>query len=284
MLGSYLIFFREALEASMICSIMLAYLKQIGRTDRFKDVWFGIGAAILVASIGGYIVYRILRNYDGSILQSEIESITYLIAGIILTYMTFWMQRQGRDMRRRLQEQMSGALSSGTLLTIALIAFVTVGREGLETVIFMIAIAFQTSPLLLTFGAALGVISGLTLSYFIYIAGRKIDLKRFFTVMGSLLMLFAAGLFADAIQNWQTLGWLPSFGHPLWNSSGLLSQSSTLGDILHSFFGYSDSPSLLQSFVYLVYLALMITLFWRGNRRNAKAKSGRHNTTATDTR
>lgn len=288
MLGSFLIFFRESFEAAMICSIMLAYLKKMGRQDRFRDVWVGVAAAIVVAFAVGVILFRILRNYDGSVLQGEIESITYFVAAAILTYMTFWMQRQSRDMKRKLQEQMAGAITQGALWSIALIAFITVGREGIETVIFMIAIAFQTNPLFLAIGAALGIASGLFLSYLIYIGGRTIHLGRFFTIMGTLLMLFGAGLLANAIQDWQQLGWLPAFGHPLWNSTGLLSESSTIGDILHSFFGYSDSPSVLQSGVYILYLAIMVFLFWRGSRGTQKKRSsgnsGTHNPATPGTR
>ena len=99
MLGSFLIFFREALEASMICSIMLAYLKQVGRRDRFKDVWLGVGAAILLAFLCGVVIFATLREYDGSKLQNEFEGITYFVACVILTYMSFWMKRQGRSMK-----------------------------------------------------------------------------------------------------------------------------------------------------------------------------------------
>lgn len=262
MLAAFLIFFREALEASMICSIMLAYLRQIGRRDRFRDVWVGVGAAIVVALVGGVIVFQTLRNYDGSALQTQIESITYFIACGVLTYMTFWMKRQGRNMKQELHAKMQAAMTTGSMLAIALIAFVTVGREGLETVVFMIAIAFRVGALWLSIGAVVGVAAGLVLSYFIYVLGRRINLKSFFDVMGTLLMLFAAGLLADGIEGFQSLGWLPA-QHALWNTTGWLSQDSTFGDIMHSFFGYADQPSSLQLVLYLFYIGLVLWMFWR---------------------
>ena len=267
MLGSFLIFFRESLEASMICSIMLAYLKQIGKRERFKDVWFGIWAAILVAVVGGTVVFSTLRNYDGSNLQTGIEGITYFVACGVLTYMTFWMKRQGRNLKKELHAKMDAAISTGSILAIAIIAFITVGREGLETVVFMIAIAFHTNPVMLGLGAAIGVIAGLTLSYVIYILGKKINLKYFFDTMGTLLMLFAAGLLADGIEDFQQLGWMPG-GHALWSTASILSEDSTFGDILHSFFGYADSPTSLQVIFYVGFLAIALWLFWRKTSTN----------------
>lgn len=261
MLGAFLIFFREALEASMICSIMLAYLRQIGRRDRFKDVWIGVAAACFVALVGGVVVFQTLRNYDGSALQTRIESVTYFIACGVLTYMTLWMNRQGKNMKQHLNARMEDAVTAGSTWAIAGIAFLTVGREGLETVVFMIAIAFHTGAVGLSLGALVGIMFGLGLSYLIYIAGRRINLKKFFDVMGTLLMLFAAGLLADGIEGFQQLHWLPT-QVPLWNTTGWLSESSTLGDILHSFFGYAAEPSVLQVSAYMIYIAFVLRFFW----------------------
>lgn len=262
MLGAFLIFFREALEASMICSIMLAYLKQLGRPDRFKDVWIGVISAIVVASVGGFFVFRTLQSYDGSALQGKIEGITYLVACGVLTYMTFWMKRQSRQLSKELKSRISAAVTGGSMFAISFIAFITVGREGLETVVFMIAIAFQTKPALLLLGALVGIAAGLLLSYFIYVLGKRINLKHFFNTMGTLLMLFGAGLLADGIESFQQVNWIP-FQHPMWNTSSFLGEDTTFGDIMHSFFGYAASPSILQVILYAGYLAFVLWFFWR---------------------
>lgn len=263
MLGSFLIFFRESLEASLICSIMLAYLNKVGRRDRFRDVLLGVAAAIALAGAAGVVVFVTVHIYAGSTLQTVIESVTYVAAAAMLSYMTIWMKRQSREMHRHLERRMDAALSAGAGATLGLIAFLTVGREGLETVIFMLAIAYHANPVMLSIGAAAGALCGLSLSYAIYIAGRRINLKHFFNVMGSLLMLFGAGLLADAVEDWQSLGWIRFAARPLWNTSTFLNENGTLGDIMHSFFGYADSPTGLQVFVYLTYLALMITVYVR---------------------
>lgn len=276
MLSSFLIFFRESLEASMICSIMLAYLRQMHRRDRFKDVWIGVGAAIVVAVVGGTLVFSTLRNYDGSTLQTKIEGITYFIACAVLTYMTFWMKRQSRNLKKELHAKMQVALTGSSIFAIAAIAFITVGREGLETVVFMIAIAFHSNAMSLSLGALIGILFGLTLSYMIYVLGRHVNLKYFFDIMGSLLMLLAAGLLADGIEAFQQLGWFPA-GSALWNTSSYLSESSTFGDILHSFFGYADTPTGLQVGLYLFYLIVVLWLFFGRkfpHAKNPQSQSG----------
>ena len=150
---------------------------------------------------------------------------------------------------------------TGSLFAIALIAFITVGREGLETVVFMIAIAFHANPSWLAVGAVLGTMMGLMLSYAIYIFGKCVKIHHFFNVMGGLMMLFAAGLLADSIENFQQLGWLPK-EQALWSSAFLLNENSMLGDILHSFFGYAENPTAIQIAFYLGFL-VVVRMFWR---------------------
>lgn len=259
----------------MICSILLAYLKQIGRRDRFRDVWIGVISAVVVAMVGGVWVYLTLRNYDESLLQTRIEGVTYFIAMLVLTYMTFWMKQQGKHMKQSLQAKLQVALQTGSFVAISLISFVTVGREGLETVIFMIAIAFHTNAVLLLGGALTGLACGLTLSILVYVLGRRVNLKVFFDVMGTLLMLFAAGLLANGVEDFQALHWFPNQS-PLWNSSSLLGENTTMGDIMHSFFGYADQPTLLQVTLYLAYIILALLLFWRRSPANGSHGDGPH--------
>ncbi|EQD78780.1 Iron permease FTR1, partial [mine drainage metagenome] len=151
----------------------------------------------------------------------------------------------------------------GARLSLALVAFQAVGREGLETVVFTLAIFFAASSTGASFaasvpaaaiGAALGVLGALIIAYAIYRLGHRINLGRFFQVVGSLLMLFAAGLLADAIENLQQLHWLPVLARPLWNTSSLLTDSGPIGDVLHTFLGYAAQPTGLQVVVYWVYV------------------------------
>ena len=261
MLATLVIFLREGVEASMIVAILLAYLNRIGRREHFRDVFLGVGAALILATAGGAAAYLTIRSYDGSRAQTIFETGTYLVAASVLTYMTFWMRSHARSLSKELRSRAEAAMDGRARWGLALLAFQAVGREGLETVVFTLAIIFSTSTASALSGAAIGLAGSLCIAFFIYRLGHKLNLSRFFTVIGTLLMVFAAGLLADAVENLQQLGWLPVLNTAMWHSGRLLSEDSSFGDVLHSFFGYSDSPTPLQLLVYVGYLAIVIAAY-----------------------
>ena len=256
MLATLVIFLRESVEASMIVAILLAYLNRIGRREHFRDVFIGVGAALLLATGGGVVAYETIRSYHGSRVQAIFETVTYLLAAAVLTYMTFWMRAHARSLSNELRAHAEAALDGRARWGLGLLAFQAVGREGLETVVFTLAIIFSTSAVGALAGAAIGLAGGLGIAFVIYRLGHKLNLARFFTVIGVLLMVFAAGLLADSVENLQQLGWLSVLDHPMWHSARLLSENSAFGDVLHSFFGYSDAPTPLQLLVYTAYLGV----------------------------
>jgi len=272
MLATLVIFLREGVEASMIVAILLAYLNRIGRREYFRDVFAGVGAALLLATAGGVAAYLTIRSYDGSRLQTIFETVTYLVAATVLTYMTFWMRKHARSLSRELRARADAALDGRARWGLGLLAFQAVGREGLETVVFTLAIIFSTSTAGALSGAVIGLAGSLAIAFVIYRLGHKLNLARFFTVIGVLLMVFAAGLLADAVENLQELGWLRLLDVPMWHSAALLSQDSALGDVLHSFFGYSDAPTPLQALIYAGYLAVVVVVYL-GVRARLTARS-----------
>jgi high-affinity iron transporter len=261
MLATLVIFLREGVEASMIIAILLAYLNRIGRREHFRDVFIGVGAALILATAGGAVAYTTIRSYDGSRVQTIFETVTYLVAATVLTYMTFWMRSHARSLSKELRARAEAALDGRARWGLGLLAFQAVGREGLETVVFTLAIIFSTSAASALSGAVIGLAGSLAIAFVIYRLGHRLNLSRFFTVIGVLLMVFAAGLLADSVQNMQELGWLPVLDTPMWHSASLLSEDSAFGDVLHSFFGYSDAPTPLQLLVYVGYLAIVIVAY-----------------------
>jgi high-affinity iron transporter len=261
MLATLVIFLREGVEASMIVAILLAYLNRIGQRQHFRDVFVGVGAALLLAAGGGVAAYETIRSYDGSRVQTIFETATYLVAATVLTYMTFWMRKHARSLSRELRARADAALDGRARWGLGLLAFQAVGREGLETVVFTLAIIFSTSATSALSGALIGLAGSLGIAFVIYRLGHKLNLARFFTVIGVLLMIFAAGLLADSVENLQQLGWLPVLDAPMWHSARLLSENSALGDVLHSFFGYSDAPTPLQLLIYVAYLAIVVVVY-----------------------
>ncbi len=280
MLATLVIFLREGVEASMIVAILLAYLNRLGKREYFRDVFAGVGAALLLATAAGAVVYTTVRSYDGTRGQTIFETVTYLLAASVLTYMTFWMRSHARSLSTELRSRAEAALDGKARWGLGLLAFQAVGREGLETVVFTLAILFSTSPAGAVGGAAIGLAGSLAIAFVIYRLGHKLNLGRFFTVIGVLLMVFAAGLLADAIENLQQLGWLPVLDLPMWHSGRLLSDSSALGDVMHTFFGYSQAPTALQLVVYAGYLAIVVAAYLglqarlRSRRKAAQTSSG----------
>ena len=189
MIATLVIFLREGIEASMIVAILLAYLNRIGRREHFRDVFIGVGAALVLATAGGVAAYETIRSYNGSRVQTIFETVTYLVAATVLTYMTFWMRKHARSLSKELRARTDAALDGGARWGLGLLAFQAVGREGLETVVFTLAIIFSTSATGALIGAVIGLAGALGIAFTIYRLGHRLNLARFFTVIGVLLMV-----------------------------------------------------------------------------------------------
>lgn len=284
MLATYVLFLREGLEASLIVSILFAVLRQLGQMHHARAVWTGVILAIVGALAGGTALYVTVHAYADTTFQTIFETVTYLIAVVLLTTMTFWMQRHSRSLKKEMVAKASSATSGFAL---GLLAFTSVGREGLESAFFTLAFAFQTNALLLLTGALLGVLTAVGLCILIYRLGYRLDYRIFFRVMGILLIIFAAGLLGDAVQNMQELGWITFGTAQLWNTSYILSESTTFGDILHNFIGYAEAPTILQGLLYAAYLLIAGSIFFRMTRKpnipNKQQPMQRKNTSTTVT-
>ena len=145
MIPTFVIFLREGIEASMIVAILCAYLDKIGQRRHFRDVFLGVAAALVLVLGGGVAAYLIIKQYDGSTVQTIFETATFLIAAAVLTYMTFWMQSHSRTITTDLQRRSDQALSGKARFGLGILSFQAVGREGLETMVFTLAIVFASS-------------------------------------------------------------------------------------------------------------------------------------------
>jgi high-affinity iron transporter len=269
MIATFVLFLREGLEASLVVSILFAALRQLDQMGKARAIWTGVGLAILGSLLGGLALYVFVHEYADTTFQTIFETITYLVAVVLLTTMTFWVQIHSRTLKRDITARASAA---GSGFALGLLAFTSVGREGLESAFFTLAFAFQTNAILLLTGAALGMLSAVGLCVLIYKLGYRLDYRIFFRVMGILLLFFAAGLLSDAIQNMQHLGWLTIGTAPLWNTAHILSEDSVLGDLLHGLIGYAEAPTILQGLFYTTYLLIAGGIFaWitrkPGNRK-----------------
>lgn len=264
--AAFVIALREGIEAALIVSIILAYLRQLGRTDRARIVWWGTGAAIALSATLGTIVFAIGAEFEGT-AEQIFEGLVTLTAVSVLTWMIFWMRRQGARIRSELQEKVDSALVTGGL-ALAALAFVAVLREGVETALFLFAAASGTAveaggvgtQLL---GAVLGLGLAVALGVLLYRGGIRLNLRTFFRVTGWILIVVAAGLFAYAVHELQEAGWFPLLEASAFDLSAALPDDSGLGAILRGLLGYNADPSVLETLAWVAYLAVVGTLFAR---------------------
>lgn len=281
MLAAFIIFLREGVEAGIVIAAMLAYLDQTGQRHRRGVVFGGAGAALALACGAGVVAYVVMQRYDGTDTQLVIELVSFLVAAVLLTVMLFWMRMKGPASRRALLHSTEHALGRGGGVALGTVAFVSVGREGLEAAVFALAIVFAGgrgsqagAGWAGVLGAAAGVAVAVVLSCMIFVFGRRVNLGTFFTVLGVALLVLGAGLMVDAMTNMTALGWIG--GEPVWNSSSVLGQSGALGDAAHSLVGYVASPTWPELVTWVAYMAICLPLYLytgRGDRRGRVTKS-----------
>ncbi|GAC1339330.1 MAG: FTR1 family protein [Candidatus Dormibacteria bacterium] len=275
MAASFLIFLREGVEGTMICVIVLTALAAAGRRDLFRWVFAGAGAAVVLSALVGITLYAVARDaFVGSRAQTWFETGTFSVAVLVLTYMTFWMRRHSRELSRSLQGRVAGAIAGGSGIALAGVAFATVGREALETAIFLTAIVLRSNGPAVLGGAVLGLLVAAVIGVAVFRLGRRLPIGRLFTVLGAGLMVVAAGLVANVVQNLQELSVLPGGGRALWDTGGWLPQDSTLGDLLHGLLGYASSPTALQVAAYALFMTVGLFAFLRRPRAPARRPAG----------
>ena len=201
--------------------------------------------------------------------EAIFEGITMLIAAGILTWMIFWMSKQARFLKSELEAGVNKAAASAGKTAVFWLAFVAVVREGVELALFITAAFFAgnqggtTGYIIQTLvGTILGVGTAALLSWTLFATTVRLDLRRFFQVTGFLLILFAAGLIAHGVYEFNEVGWIPSIIEHVWNLDAIISESSLLGQLLKTLFGYNSTPSLTEMIAYFVYIAV-VAFFWR---------------------
>lgn len=263
MAASLLITLREGLEAALIISIILAFLARLGRRDQFRDVWLGTALAVAVSLGVGAAIFWTVGELGGR-AEEVFEGAAMLLAVGVLSYMVLWMRRQARYIKAQLESQVESALQTGSVLAMGLLAFIVVVREGIETVLFLFSawrVAEDSQSLFL--GGLIGLAIALAVGYSGYRGSRFINLRAFFNITGVLLILFAAGLLAHGLHEFQEAGLFPILREEVWNTNGVLNEKMGLGSFLKAIFGYNGNPELLEVLFYFGYLASALWVFYR---------------------
>ena len=207
-MGAGIIVLREGFEASLIVGIVLAFLDRTGRRDGFWPVWIGAGAALLVSAAVGALLFAVGAELEG---RSEMlfEGAAMLFAAGLLTWMVFWMRSQARTIRHDLESQVEHALATGSAVGLALVAFIGVLREGVETALFLFGTVEGANKLLATTSAVVGLVAAVVLGYVFYKGAARLNLRWFFLVTSVLLLLFAGWLLAQGLHELAAAGVIP---------------------------------------------------------------------------
>ena len=254
MIASALITLREGLEAALIVGIVLGVLRKLGQTERSKPVWAGVLVAVVVSVAAGLALNALGVAFEGR-SEQIFEGVAMLLAAAVLTWMIFWMRRQGRQIQAELESDVRRATTAGSAWALFSLVFVAVLREGIETALFLTAAAFRATSMQTLVGGALGLIVAVALSWLMFAAGKRLNVRAFFRVTSILLILFAAGLVAHGVHELQEAALLPTLVEHVWDVNHILDETSAVGTFLKALFGYNGNPSLIEVFSYLGYFA-----------------------------
>ncbi|GAA4819476.1 FTR1 family protein [Actinomycetospora corticicola] len=272
MLGNALIGLREGLEASLVVSILVAFLVQTDRRRELPRVWLGVGAAIAV-SIGVVLVLTLTEQALTFEAQEAFGGGLSIIAVGFVTWMIFWMRKAARSISSELRGGLEKAIAMGPVAVVVMAAL-AVGREGLETAIFFFA-AVQaagstTGPLI---GFLIGIAVSVVIAYLIYRGALSLNMGRFFSVTGVLLVFVAAGILAYGVHDLQEAGILPGLYTLAFDVSDAVPADSWYGTLLKGVFNFSPQTTVLEAVVWVAYVAVVLTLFLRPVRRAVPPRS-----------
>ncbi len=274
MLPSFLLSLREGLEAALVIGIILGVLRKINRPVLIPAVWRGAGIAALVSLIAALLLRALGVEFEGR-AEEIFEGSAMLLAAGLLTWMIFWMRRQAGSLRQELDNNVRQAASHNGAWAVFGLAFAAVVREGLELTLFLYAAGMNAKPGQVLLGASAGLLASAGLGYLLFRSTARLNLKTFFAVTNVLLVLFAAGLVAHGIHEFNEAGLIPPVIEHVWDVNPVLNEKSVFGSLLAALFGYNGNPSLSEVAGYLAYfLILGISLHPAASRRKTAPAAG----------
>jgi len=259
---------REGLEGALVIGILIAYVSKIGRRDVIPRLWVGVGLAVAVSlAVGAALTYGTADLSDSA--RSAIGGAIAILASTLVTVMVFWMLATARNMKSHLTGDVDRHLT-GAGLGLVLVAFLAVGREGIETALFIFSAVQSTgSTTLPLIGAALGIVTAAVLGWLIYRGMIKINLARFFAWTGGLLILLAAGVLADGVGDLQNAGILPGMNSLAFDVSAAIPPESWGATLLKGTVNFSPVTTWLEAAVWVAYFVPVIIIFIRTVHRSA---------------
>jgi len=265
--AQFLLAFREALEATLITAIILAYLARTKRNPLTRYAWYGVYLAIAASFVFGASVWIIYGSLAGPI-KPLFEGVAALIAVAVLSSMIYWMASKGKELKMEVEKRLEAIVTRGATIALISFSFIVVFREGLETVLFLTPFLLDDAVGTLI-GAFLGVVASLALAYAIFVVGMKINIRKFFYFTSILLVLLAGGLAGYGVHELAEysedvgvkLGWLgePAYALDIPENS-LFHHKGAVGSIFAVMFGYTVKAEWARIIVHLAYLAIALPL------------------------
>ena len=280
MLANFLIGLREGLEAALVVSILVAYLVKSNRRHLLPRIWLGV---IIAAGISLAVGAALTFGPKGLTFEAQelIGGLLSIIAVGFVTWMIFWMAQAARSLSGQLRAQIDTAAEAKPW-SLVIVAMLAVGREGLETALFLWAATkaagSTTTPLI---GAALGLAVAVTLGYLIYRGALKINLTRFFTWTGGFLILVAAGVLAYGVHDLQEARFLPGLYNLAFDVSHVIPPGSWYGTLLKGIFNFSPATTKLEAVAWVAYVVPTMALFLYKIRQRSASSSPRPAPAAT---
>ncbi|MCU1404096.1 MAG: high-affinity Fe2+/Pb2+ permease [Glaciihabitans sp.] len=266
MLANFLIGLREGLEAALVVGILIAYVRKLGRTDVIKRIWVGVALAVILAlGIGAILTFG---TYGLSFAAQEIigGSLSIVAVGFV-TWMIFWMLRAARGLSQHLKTDVDQHLD-GAGWGLVLVAFLAVGREGIETALILWAAARSSgSGQFPVVGAAAGIAVAIVLGYLIYRGVLSINLTKFFTYTGVFLIIVAGGILAYGVHDLQEAALLPGLYTLAFDVSATVPPNSWYGTLLKGIFNFSPATTILEASAWVLYVVPVMTIFVMSVRR-----------------
>jgi high-affinity iron transporter len=271
---------REGLEASLIVGIIAAFLNHAGRRDALKQVWAGMGAAIVLCLAVGIALFVLSRELPQK-AQEGLETVVGLFALVMVTFMIFWMTRHARSMKKELEGAAQEALATGSARALVAMAFLAVLREGFETAVFLIAVIQNSSSAgSATAGAVIGIVVACALGWGIYRGGVHLNLGRFFKITGLVLAVVAAGLAMTAVHTAFEAGWLTAGQATAADLTWLVRPGTVLSSLITGVLGIQPKPTVSEAIAWFVYAIPVVAYVAWPRRRPRKPAPRLENATA----
>jgi high-affinity iron transporter len=259
-LGTFMIGLREGLEATLIVSIVGTFLKRNGHS--LRPMFVGVGLAVVI-SVGVGVGLSLLSASLPQAQQEMLETVIGVIAVVFVTTMIIWMNKHAFHLKGDLEREAQRAVTSGSSLALAVMAFLAVLKEGFETAVFLLAAveAARSSSVLAPAGAVVGIMASIGLGVAIYAGGVRINLGRFFRVSGVFLVLIAAGLVVSALRTAHEAGWVVIGQQKVLDLSSWMPTTSVVGALVTGMFGIPTDPRLVEVLGWLCYAIPVLTVF-----------------------